>query len=64
VDDGVHYTNAHYQHANTETIVGTARRVTVRGDDDTDFLAVPGDTLRYRFLVAPIHPVPVRSARP
>jgi len=62
VDEGVHYTNAHYQQANTETIVGTAQRVTVRGDYDTDFLAIPGGTLRYRFLVAQIRPVPVRSA--
>jgi len=62
VDEGVHYANAHYQHANTETIVGTAQRVTVRGDCDTDFLAIPGGALRYRFLVAPIRPAHVRSA--
>ena len=40
----------------------TAQRVTVRGDYDTNFLAIPGGTLRDRFLVAPIRPAHVRSA--
>jgi len=61
---GVHYSNAHYQHANTETIVVTAQRVTLRGAYHTDFLALPGGSLRYRFLAAPIRPVHVWSAHP
>lgn len=40
----------------------TAQRVTVRGDYDANFLVIPGATLRYRFLVAPIRPAHVRSA--
>lgn len=62
MDEGAHYNNAHYRHTNTEAIVGTAQRETVRGDCDTNFLVIPGATLRYRFLVAPIRPAHVRGA--
>ena len=63
-EDGIHYTNAHYQHANTETIVGHVSLATgtvpaahgmvgnVWFDRELDRLAYNIEDSRYRLLTA------------
>ncbi len=64
MEDGIHYTNAHYQHANTETIVGHVSLATgtvpaVHGmvanvwfDRELDRLVYNIEESRYRLLTA------------